>query len=212
MILIVQNGLLGTYIQKYLDDEIDLVQIAKSNLDNINLDPYNLIIILGGHQCVSQIILFPELNKVISFMKKCVQMKKPIIGICLGCHLIAHMMECKIEKSFYMSRGYNTTISFDDKIYNNLFRCHSDYIVPNDKIEVLSTFDDKPYLIKASGMIGIQCHPDIPPECISRFINISVLKKTKDGNKIKDYDIIDKENRELMQKLLKYARSLYDIQ
>lgn len=203
MILIIQNGFLDTYIQKYLDDQSHVIRIT-SNLEIVDIDIYDLVIILGGHQSVSQMILYPELNKLVKFMKKCSDKKKPILGICLGCQVIAHIAGCKLYKNLYVYKGYDTMIHINDETYSNIFRHHSDYIVPNDKINVLSFFDDKPYVFTYENMIGVQCHPDIPPDKLANFIDISKIKKKL--NMTDAY--IDNENMRLITKLLEIARSL----
>lgn len=202
MILIIQNGSLGTFIQKYLDEESKIIQLAELNSDEIDLNLYSFVIVLGGPQAVSQIILYPDLNKIITFMKKCNQIKKPLLGICLGSHLIAHIMGCTIKKNFYLHMDYDTILTFDGETYSNIFRCHSDYIIPNDNIDVLATFDDKPCLIRSKDklMVGIQCHPDIPPEHASHFVRLLPTNKSS-SKKINDNEI-DKENRRLMNKLI----------
>ena len=203
MILIIQNGFLGTNVEKYLDEEYHLIKSYESNLERINLELYSTVIVLGGHQSVQNIKIHPSLMGVTNLIKECYASSKPVVGICLGCQLIGHAMGCEIVSSPHYIVGYDTTIEIEGEVFDGVFRSHGDYIkTVTDDVEVLSTVDSMPYLIKAGTLIGIQCHPDIPPEYINRYVNVPHVHKNK---KYTDDDI-DATNQRLISKLIEMAR------
>lgn len=225
MILIIQNGYLESAISTYIKDDFHIVKsynsesrnnerrmsmndlsrsysissVANSDLDTIDLSNYSLVIILGGHQSVINIDKYKSLQSVINLIDRCYKINKPVLGICLGSQLIAYYRECEIKRCDNMKVGYDVDIEINNVKYHNVFRSHVDHIIPNDKIEVLYSWENMPYLIKSGCLLGIQCHPDIPPTEVSRFININKLKKRNDYSP----EEIHKNNQIIIDELIK---------
>lgn len=197
MILIIQNGYIHTNIGKYLQEEYELVKsYYLFDVDQIDLDKYSFVIILGGDQSLQNIKFCSNLQKVLRLIEKCLEIKKPVLGICLGCQLIAYFLGCEIKSSDNPHCGFDTEV-LDFKY---IFRCHYDYIVPNEKIDVLDTFHGMPYLFRHQNLLGVQCHPDIPPENIIAYQpnidNIDWIDENK--------NTIDKNNEKMMKYLIDY--------
>lgn len=166
MILIVQNGYLNTKISKYLEEDYFIVKSYSDNIDEIDLTTYSVIIILGGHQSVRDIDRYPYLNKVIKLINLSIDKNIPLIGICLGCQLIAHALGYDICTCDQLNLGYDTKIFGID----NIFRCHKDYAnIDNDQVNILETHNNMPYVFTYKNLLGIQCHPDIPPEYVNIY-------------------------------------------
>ena len=187
MILVIQNGPISTHINKYINKPIRVVKSYEENVSLINLNEYVAIIILGGPQRIS-LGIPPELINVIKLIDNCAKMDKPLLGICLGCQLIAYYMECEI-KSGYLRVDYS---------YKNIFRCHYDYIIPNNKITVLEEFEGMPYFINTNKMYGIQYHPDIPPKFVNKYLDNWHVADIAE----KKSEIINQNNQSLMDYLL----------
>jgi len=201
MILIIQNGHLATHISKYLDEECEVVKSFEQNVSIIELDKYSIVIILGGQQNIKDLDNCPELKNVELLIKKCIQFEKPVLGICLGCQLIAHVLGCEIKPSGKLNIGYDTKILGLDHI----FRCHYDYVVPNESITVLDSFDSMTYAFIHNKLIGIQCHPDIPPEQLIQYqyypyVLFNQIAIDKDS-------IINENNKKLLAKLFNLLKN-----
>jgi len=135
---------------------------------------------------------------VVILIKRCIEINKPVFGICLGCQLIAYTLGCEIRPSGKLNVGYDTKIlGFD-----HLFRCHYDYIIPNEKIHVLDYFDSMLYAFTYHKLFGIQCHPDIPPEYVTKYQSNPIINKLAEENHI----LIDQHNRELVTYILNELR------
>ena len=200
MILIIQNGNFQTSLSRYLDEEFEIIKSQAIDINKINLDSYSVIIILGGHQSVRQIDKYSELKNVVEVIKKCIELKKPVFGICLGCQLIAHVLGCEIKTSSKLNIGYDTKILG----YEYIFRCHYDYVEPNDKIEILDNFDSMLYAFRHQNLFGIQCHPDIPADTVTKYETNESIKKFAKENQ----HLIEHNNKALIEYIINSLKNL----
>ena len=138
------------------------------------------------------------------FIKKCDENNIPILGICLGCQLIAKYLGCEIKKAKNSIIGFkkikvintNNNLSNILKKYDKYFiSLHNDYIIPNDKINIYAYYNNYPYLINYKNMIGLQFHPDIIEDNYSKFLNYFNLT----DNKKKILNNYYKENNNLIK-------------
>lgn len=166
-ILVIRNGLIKPSIDKYIPPvyQITYVRSKDVNVETIDIDSFNMVMILGGHQSVLEIQKYPELNNVLQLITKCAEQKKVIIGFCLGCQIIAHAFGQKIKKMPACKVGYDVTLWE----LNNIFRCHTDFLASYDDIVCIhETYENIPYIFQIKNCFGVQCHPDIAPESIIR--------------------------------------------
>lgn len=199
MLLIIQNGFIGSCIFRYLNEEYELVKSFEKDVSKIEIEKYSIVIILGGYQSITKINTYPYLINIIKMIKICIEIKKPIFGICLGCQLIAYALGCQIKSTEKLNIGYDTKIMG----YENIFRSHIDYIIPNENIMVMEYFENMPYLYKYNDfIIGIQCHPDVAPECIQKYTTHELsIDYAKKNNKI-----INDLNSTIVKRIIKYLK------
>lgn len=194
MLLIIQNGYLTPSLPKYLKTKHVIIKSYECNVSELDLDLYDIVIILGGHQSITKIDYYPYLHNVLKLIKHCLNISKPIFAICLGAQLLAYSLGCTIRPDSKINIGYDIDILG----YKNIFRYHVDYIIPNDKLIVETKIDDIPYLFYHKKSVGIQCHPDISPECVIKYSNhsasIDYAKKYS--------DLIDNTNMIIIDKIL----------
>lgn len=196
MLLVIQNGHIPTRVHTYLDEPYEIVKSFEINALELNLDRYSTIIILGGYQSVTKMGDYPYLQHVVEMIKKCIEIKKPLLGICLGCQLIAYTLGCEIKSSGKLNIGYNAEIMG----VKGIFRSHIDYIVPNDSIDIVEYFEDMPYLFKYDNFIyGIQCHPDVPPDYVKTYSSRECLHRIACDNKA----VISENNKYVLDTLLR---------
>uniref|UniRef100_A0A6C0C714 Glutamine amidotransferase domain-containing protein n=1 Tax=viral metagenome TaxID=1070528 RepID=A0A6C0C714_9ZZZZ len=192
MNLVIQNGNVVTHINKYLDD-VEIIKSFEKDVSVIDLNRYKTVIILGGHHSICDAV-DQNLAHVIDLIKKCISLDKPLIGICLGCQLIAYALGCKIESSQKLNVGYDTQVCG----FKNILRCHTNYIVPNVTFEFMEYYDSMLYVFKHNKIYGVQCHPDIPPEYVSDFVeDTTTIEYARKNNKE-----IDENNNGLMMYIL----------
>lgn len=195
MILIIQNGLKSTHIISYLTEEVTIIKSFEYDISTIELEKYQGIIILGGHQSILEMAKYPYLAQLITLINQCQVAQKPVLGICLGCQLIAYARGYEIRKMPDPKIGFGYIING----YSAIFRCHQDYIIATPPLEVLAVVDDMPYIIKDKTMIGVQCHPDITPDTLREYTDDETIINWGLGNQ----EQINENNRKLITYLLK---------
>lgn len=217
-ILIIQNGYCRSSIDEiinkiYSNNKIKRkIEIIKS-YDNIKYDTidfikkWDKIIILGGYQSVRELDRYPYLKKVIELIKISVSLNIPLLGICLGCQLIAKAYNNQIikmdsSKIGYISKLRITNYGKDDNIFNycdnltNILSFHVDTfdIKKNNPIKVLANYNYKnkiyPYIIKNGSAYGVQFHPEVNIDILKSYLNLK-------------YNIL--LNKKKMEEILKYA-------
>jgi GMP synthase-like glutamine amidotransferase len=198
MILLIQNGYFTPGIIKYLREDFSVIKSFETNVTDININNYALVIILGGNQSLTNINSYPYLQNVVQLINKCLSINKPLIGICLGAQLITFALGCEIKSCQKNNIGYDVTIMS----YSNVFRYHFDFIVPNNSINILEYFEDMPYLYKYGlNVYGIQCHPDIIPEQIHNYTTDESIIRFAQENK----DSINQNNFDIINKLIEFV-------
>ena len=189
-ILIIKNGKCKTYIDMLInnfDIKINTTIIHNSQLDNLDILPDG-VIILGG--IISAIQNNKNLDKILKLLNICENENIPVLGICLGCQLIAKYLGCEIKKAPYPIIGFknikildeNDTISKCIYKYNKYYlSLHQDYIIPTNELEVKAIYKDYPYYIKKNNFYGLQFHPDILEDNFGKFLKcFGVIDKNKE--------------------------------
>lgn len=180
-ILIIKNGKLASSITQFFNKKHFQCTIIVSYLF-FELHPYNYIvnyvfsfdalIILGGPQSLTNIYKYPYLLKLVNIIKLCFIFNKPLLGICLGCQLIAVAKNYKIKKmSSPMIGFYHLCVKRTSKFIKNIdptccfISFHYDSIVHNYKKQndlMVAYSSGHPYILQISNCIlGVQFHPEI---------------------------------------------------
>lgn len=216
-ILIIKNGYCDTYIDKIINKIVKAnILIIKSFDKKINyiqesfIKKWDFIIILGGYQSIVDIDKYPYLHNIIKLIKIAISFDIKILGICLGCQLIAKAFDYNIIRMNKNEIGYHSMIKLTeegllDKVFsncnnlNNILSFHTDMIDINSNkgIKVLGTYKSIPYIIKIKSAYGIQFHPEV---------NLCILKNYL---KLKCDLLLSKKN--IMDEIIKYAENNEEI-
>ena len=90
-------------------------------IKDINIDDYDMVILLGGPQSVLELNKYPYLYYEICLIKHFIKHDKKVLGICLGAQLISEAYEAKGEKSPEKEIGVFDIILTDAGIKDALF-------------------------------------------------------------------------------------------
>jgi len=201
-ILVFLNNNFNTKIN-YLDNtNNEIIYIFTHDIINIKLiylisliKMVDIIILSGGpqHLIIDKINNYPEIPILIKIIKICDKLQKILIGICLGCQLIAlaydikiiKLKELHIGKKFLDTSTLKMNIIKKDKFLNKInfdlikhsFSYHYDAVCNFDEnkyIEILGHSNSNvPYIIrhKTRPIYGFQFHPEATVKSILNSLN-----------------------------------------
>jgi GMP synthase-like glutamine amidotransferase len=186
---------------------IQSTDLSKYSLEELS-EKYDKLIILGGKESVIDIYKYPYLFLIINLIHLFNDKNKHILGICLGCQLLAKTFGGTIKKLPKMNIRCTKNINIKENeiinIDNQYVLCyHEDYIYDVGNMEIIGKYKNIPYIIqKNNNILGVQYHPDI---YIDRFINCvnknNISNKEKIISKVQDNsNKINNYNREFMKK------------
>lgn len=200
-ILIIKNGRCRTYVPDIINrisDNIDTTVIHSDQIADINR-VYDAVIILGGIVSVRDLDTSKNLQNVIEYISECDNTHTPVLGICLGCQLIAKYLGMNIKKAQDSVYGFKNIAVNEDADMDGISRCiiqynklyislHEDYIdvSDHDKVRVLASYKNYPYYIKKRSLFGLQFHPDIVEDNVKKFAKCFGMD-TEDRISIRDH-------------------------
>lgn len=165
-ILIIDNG--SSYLNKIKEtiSETSFDVEPFSNIDLEKIKNYDGVILSGGHD-------FPVVgneNKLADEIELIKNINKPILGICFGFELIAHIYKSELTRSKEKEKGIlDLEILQNDPIFNNLsnlkvYESHR-WIVRNvgEDLLALAKSEDGIEVIKHKyrPIYGVQFHPEM---------------------------------------------------
>lgn len=191
-ILIIKNGYCNTYIDKIIykivDSDITIIKSFDKNIDYTKesyIKKWDYIIILGGYQSIVNIERYPYLYKIIELIQIATSLNIKILGICLGCQLIAKAFGYKIKHMNKNEIGYHSKIiltedGLNDKVFNkcnnidNILSFHKDMIdiESGSGLKVLGRYKTIPYIVKIKSAYGVQFHPEVNLKILRKYLKL----------------------------------------
>jgi len=147
--------------------------------DYENLLDYDALIIMGGPMSVNEKSRYSFIETEIELVKKYLELKKPIIGICLGSQIIASALNSLIYKNSQQELGWhNVKISnAEDTIFENLeneflaFHWHGDiFSLPDNSTKLASSkISDIQAFIYRKTCYGLLFHLEITKDIVQNI-------------------------------------------
>ena len=136
-----------------------------TNIDEIASENYKGIIFTGGPYSVYE-------DNAPSIDKRIFELNIPILGICYGAQLIAHLLGGKVvsasDKSEYGNTNieYGESVLFDNVKKNNVcFMSHTDYVkdLPDGFVSIAKTNNcpNAAFENKSKNIYALQFHPEV---------------------------------------------------
>lgn len=147
-----------------------------------NPNVYDLLILMGGPQSLSNMTEAPYLKDEISLIKKTIKAHIPILGICLGAQLIGEALGARTEQSPHKEIGVFPIELTDEGCEEPLLKSlpkhfpvthwHNDMPGLTAEAKILATSKGCPrQIIRYSPLIyGFQCHPEITRKSMEAMI------------------------------------------
>ncbi len=221
-------------IPKNISDWLDMrghsYEVTKFPLDPTlpDVEDIDWLIVLGGPMSVHDEANISWLKSEKDFIKKMIDAQKPILGFCLGGQLVAEALGATVYKSklpeigwhpVYTKRGFGNNKIF--KYFPDTFTAfhwHSEaFTLPEGaKVVASSPACENQIIVYNNNVLAIQCHLELDPEIIEKFITKSADSLVKDeyiqsAEEIRDnmnYALISNDLlNEVLSKMEKEARA-----
>ena len=147
--------------------------------DYENLLDYDALIIMGGPMSVNEKSRYSFIETEIELVKKYLELKKSIMGICLGSQIIASALNSSIYKNSQQELGWHDVKIFntDDTIFENLdneflaFHWHGDiFSLPDNSIKLASSkISDIQAFIYEKTCYGLLFHLEITKDIVQNI-------------------------------------------
>ncbi|MGC8720409.1 MAG: type 1 glutamine amidotransferase [Thermodesulforhabdaceae bacterium] len=158
---------------------------AEQILDELNVDDFSHLVVLGGFMGVYEASQYPFLTWEMMFMEKFAARGGKILGICLGAQMLAHILGGRVYKGLWGEEiGWHTihptqaglkdpifSTLFDDRDSLLAFQWHGDTFDLPDGAYLLAYTDTYPHQAFSveSRLYGLQFHIEVNPNMIRRW-------------------------------------------
>lgn len=193
----VAHKILGTLNPTLRDHGLRMryVNFERNPEEEPTLEKYNGLIILGGHMGVYEAEKYTHIKTELKLIEEALKKNIPILGICLGSQLLAHVLGAEVKKSEEKEIGWYdiklTEEGCKDPLFNHfkasekMFQLHGDtFTVPKTAVHLASSelcqgqafrYGEKVY--------GIQFHLEVDQPMIHRWLlNQRNQKEILDSN------------------------------
>lgn len=162
-----------------------VIEAYSHDFDDEIILPYEYLIVLGGPMGVYEMETYPHLKRVASVMERALKEKKRILGICLGCQLLAHVLGSRVYRADKEEIGWSeiqvTYEGLMDPCFAEftggrkrieVFQWHMDtFVLPSGALRLAKSdhFENQAFLYDES--YGLQFHPEINPSMVKAWAN-----------------------------------------
>jgi len=154
-----------------------------------DMSSYNGLVVLGGPMSVNQTDRYPHLDTEIELIQEALELRLPILGICLGAQLLARALGAKVKRSSRPEIGWHDISvdpkAADDPLLGNfgpsekIFQWHSDtFELPRGAVQLASSdvcahqafrYGDNAY--------GFQFHLEVDGDLIGRWLKVPANRR-----------------------------------
>lgn len=147
-----------------------------------NIDRYRGLVVLGGPMNVEDQAQRPHLRTELRVIEQALDQGKPVLGICLGAQLLAHVLGAPVRKHDQTEIGWYrlelTGAGLADKVMSPLgattpvFQWHArSYALPDGAIQLARTSTCEQQAFRYGDMAyGVQFHPEANQPLIERWL------------------------------------------
>lgn len=146
------------------------------------IDRYRGLVVLGGPMNVEDQERRPHLRTELRVIEQALDQGKPVLGICLGAQLLAHVLGAPVRKHDQTEIGWYrlelTEAGLTDRVVSPLgattqvFQWHArSYALPNGAIQLARTSTCEQQAFRYGDMAyGVQFHPEANQPLIERWL------------------------------------------
>jgi GMP synthase (glutamine-hydrolysing) len=160
-----------------------------------SLDKYNGLIVLGGNMGVYEAADYPHIQVELKLIEAALKKDIPVLGICLGAQMLAHVLGAKVSKSPEKEIGWNeielTGAGKKDPVLSEfrqketVFQLHGDmFEIPRTAEHLASSRVCAGQAFRAGVKVyGFQFHLEVDEAMIRRWLTMSHNLKELESSK-----------------------------
>jgi GMP synthase (glutamine-hydrolysing) len=190
----VANEILGTLNPSLKNEGLSIryVNFDRNPDDAPSVKKYHGLIILGGHMGVYEAEQYTHIKVEMKLIEQALAKEIPILGICLGAQILAHVLGADVRKSPEKEIGWYdidmTSEALEDPLFKHfkprerIFQLHGDtFDIPKTAVPLASSkicpgqafrYGDKAY--------GLQFHLEVDKAMIYRWLENPINMKAMD--------------------------------
>lgn len=180
----VANKILGTLNPTLKSRCLNMryINFDRTPNESPSLDKYNALIVLGGHMGVYEADKYKHIKVEMQLIEEALKKEIPILGICLGAQLLAHVLGSDVRKAptkeigwcdiDLTDHGLNDPLLAHFRPKEKVFQLHGDtFDIPKSAVQLASSpicnsqafkYNDKAY--------GLQFHLEVDAPMIIRWL------------------------------------------
>lgn len=194
-------GLIESYL-KLKNFKIDYVDTAEGQVLKEPLENYNLVVVLGGYMGAYEDNLYPFLSYEFKIMEEALKKDIPLLGICLGCQMLAKVLGEKVYKG---EKGkeigfFDIEKVSDNPLFSNFpktfkaFQWHGDtFDLPKGAERVFKNENYENQGFVYNKAVGFQFHIEVDENMINQWVE-TYKKEILEENINPDRIISDAKN------------------
>ena len=177
------------------------------------IDGYNGLVVLGGPMGVYEAPEYPHLVHEMKLIEQAFKMDIPVLGICLGAQLMAHVLGGKVGPHFQKEVGWHTVdfLQTEGTLFQGfekqemIFQLHGDSFEVPKSCQHLASSEICPGQVFQYGekAYALQFHIEVDEPMVKRWLKVPVIAED-----IKRHTYIPKEEEILNQTKKHIERSM----
>jgi len=174
----------GSLTEVLLDHNFGIryIDVGRHDLRAIDVTEADLVIALGGPIGVYDSDSYPWIADELDALHRCVTLGKPVIGLCLGAQMLAKVLGARVYPAPVKELGWkpltltaagrSSAVAPLGEEGVSMLHWHGDTFDLPDGARLLASTAEVPNQIFGwrDHVIGFQCHPEIQPEDIERWL------------------------------------------
>lgn len=178
------NKILGTLNPTIKERGLNIryINFDRSPDESPSLDKYDGLVILGGNMAVYEADIYKHIKVELRLIEEALKKDIPILGICLGSQLLAHVLGSTIRKADHKEIGWHdvelTPMGQADPLLDHfqkkekLFQLHGDtFDIPTSAIHLARSELCNSQAFRYNKAYGFQFHLEVDEAMILRWLS-----------------------------------------